>query len=312
MSIIEWVTGKGIQLSEQAIKDFFEIKSPQDILEREVGINQRMLQIQLQSSYGEALRHLRDGRMDLGIEKIVSAIENNELNLPAHVLYCHLLGFEKRYDRALEEAWEILEKFGPGEDLKRLLPEGLVQQFISFYNNTDIECSPFVLSRDQHYLTEIWCLPTGVLCNWRFKPWNAIQIERLWTPKMLIEATTWRGDALFEAPKKSVIGVTNRYALLREATGATAIYRMKDGFLLPSPLYPREIEQVFTIACDGVWKKNALPGKWKLDCSNVTHKMTYKNVILNEERYDRSTFTPPNMLRMDYGCSLHVRRADPC
>lgn len=302
----QWLTGKGVQLSEQVVKDFFDIPAPQAILEREVGTNQRMLQILLQSSYSEALRHLRDGRISIGVEKLVSAIESNELNLPAHVLYCHLLGFEKKYDRALEEAWEILEKFGPREDLKHLLPESLPEQFVAFYKNVGIKCEPFELSRGEYYVTDVWCAPTGVVCEWRFRHWNPLQIERLWTPSAVIEASTWGGKPLFEAEKMSIVGLTNRYALLREKSGTDAIFRMNDGFLLPAPLYPSNLEDVFAVALDGVWKKLALRDKWK---GNETSTATYKNVVLVEECYDRSTGDSIYNMHIEYGGALRVRGA---
>lgn len=278
----------GLKISEDVIRKVLNIPTVQTLIQREVSVSKRLLDVFREAPYIQAQKHLEDGEIEKSKDKVIEAMSVNELDLRARILYIYLLSFEGKYGRVLEECLELLEMYGFREELIPPIPPSLFKKYVKYYTNSKIKLVPFEKWWIWDYnLKEIWCSFGGIVTKWKS------------FPNYVIKAFSWEGKDLFEVKEKEIKIVTSRYAILGSSRGPYDVYRLSSGFHLPIELSPEAFTALFSQS-----------DKYKdlIDSSyTLFDEFTFKNVTIKQEKSAPSGFytTPTRKLNVSFCESLN-------
>jgi hypothetical protein len=255
---VDWAAKKGIQLAtdkaqslvEQTIEEYLNVGSIESLIYDEIKKVSNQLSLVLDAPYKEALMHFREGNIDKCRDKLITAINYDELNLPAWRLYLAILRTEKKYELVLDYGWELLHIFGFRPDL---VAEPVYEAYVEQYFKQNIMVgAPQIEVRfdDNYYAKEIWCSPGGFVA--RCKTWFVRYTKIPFFPRYALFGFAWREgatpevDQVFELRKASptLHTLTARYAIV-DQDGEYIAYRLRDGFRRPNTLSFEQCRQLF-------------------------------------------------------------------
>jgi len=130
-AINQFLVSKSINITASKIisllNDNNDISEPLKNIEAGIIDIQNDLSILISAPYKNALDYLKLGNKTKASEELINAINYDDLNLPARLLYIKLLLDENRVDLAIEKYWDILDMFGIRDDV---VPKCLVDLFV--------------------------------------------------------------------------------------------------------------------------------------------------------------------------------------
>ncbi|MBF2090119.1 MAG: hypothetical protein IGR80_07340 [Synechococcales cyanobacterium K44_A2020_017] len=284
-TITSWIANKGLDVSADTLKKCLSIKSREFLIQEEMQNISARLDAIIEAPYQQAVMHLREGELEKCKDKLMEAISLNELNLPAMLLYADILRFKKNYVLALDYYWDVLEKFGFRQDL---VPPPLFYAYNNKFFKTKIlldDQREIILSiGDEKYPEEIWCSLNGFAVRWKSsKKFLGITLYE----SSIVEGYSWAGDGqskkiLGSSQSNPTIGMmTNRYAVVKEASDRFMVYRLFDGSKVPKSLSLTEFRSLFQIP---------EASKEILDkCRTTGEKFIFSNLIISKDIYEFST-----------------------
>jgi hypothetical protein len=292
--ISSWAAGKGISLAEHSLKSWLEIPSEGTLLMNEVDDISSKLDSLIRSPFEQALLYLREGNISKCHEKLIEAMGHNELDLPARLLYIKILLLRKRYILALDQYWDLLERFGPRSD--NLVPPALS----TAYGEKILECKLTSTPPSWRALSigyapaEAFCSSSGIVVTWEEMEepqwWQrafAVPLNSIFGQTSRIEAYTWGGkQILSNHPKRgrpSIKAVTTRYAtwsLPNTDAAECVVYRLSDGVQMPGKLDAAKAKALFALPD---WYVARARVHW--DIQRVANTSRFSNAKLQSARW---------------------------
>lgn len=173
----------------------------------------------INAGYREALLYEREGNISKYRECIIKAIAVDQFNILAQLAYVKILMSEEKYTNAIEQYWDIMNKFGA---LDGFVPRELVNIYIKT-NLENIDRDNFSIKlapeeADSHFgVTEIWASRNIFVVKW-VRPKTAWFIfSNNHSERSFIKCFNIENTNLFEFSNKTieVLSVTNQFVFLK-------------------------------------------------------------------------------------------------
>lgn len=240
------LSGKVLPLVESILKAALENESPQSLLLPKMDKALQKLDRLLVAPYGVALRDVEKGNVSKAIDELETAIVQQPLLLPAHLLNIQLLCRQGRFDIALHRIQDLLNAFSYREDL---VPAPIYQAFLDSILHAPVRpgtSAPLQLRfrNDGYRARSVWCSPSAVAVEWFehrqgvFHEWDEIAISLY----------TWDGTEILQTcPDKhhSLEMLTAEYAVYRDEKQKLLLIDLRSGKELPESPLDEEVFQAF-------------------------------------------------------------------
>lgn len=166
-----WIAKKGLSVAADTLVKELRARDLETKLERDLREINSMLEVLIHAPFKEAVLHLREGNLSLCKNKLIQAIAQDELNVPARLLYIDFLRYERKYSLALDYYWNILESFRLPSGL---LPSILVELHASHTREGVLPIGGFDLDYFSEcdgqtwgwYPNEFWASSGGIVVLW--------------------------------------------------------------------------------------------------------------------------------------------------
>lgn len=145
---MDWLQQIDFTAAKKVLKKILDVEDSQELVAKEVSLNNRMLKVLMNAPYQQALLHLKDGELDKYKDKVIVAITQDPLNLRARILYVQLLNYFGSDDRAIEECFNLLEWLGLSQQLAVFLPAALMGIYSDYLREQRASIWPFYREQD--------------------------------------------------------------------------------------------------------------------------------------------------------------------
>jgi hypothetical protein len=260
--ISAWIASKGIALAENTVMGFLHGPDINALIKGDLETINDKLDGLIQAAFKEAIMQLREGNLVACKDKLVQAISQDELNLPAKLLYIDFLRYEGKHVLALEYYWDLIESF---QLQTGLLPIPLVNAYADLITDKkplahrkafNIDChSDRYGSSSGWYPNEFWCSLGGLVVLWErmFNPSIEGLFERLFSTLLreeLYQITihSWEGEERGRwntRHREAIQAVTTRYVAISENNDRYVLYRLADGKKIPKMLTGTQYRHFF-------------------------------------------------------------------